>query len=285
MASSHKKRTGVRIALVVLLCCVLVCVVGAAVLLGLAGRRVKALQAGASFTFDYQITATGTEQPALYKLLEQFGGTTGSVEGQYAPDGIQLSLSSETAAIPASPLSRVYIGADETLFDVGQLYRNIRKAVVDEYPLSSLLLPDWTLGSYISQSQIAAVLGVDADTVALQDMTGFALDLKKLQRVQPENALDGYLYFQLENTDTAADAPQLTIGVAKKGLLLSDSHPAHILLDIPAHGVHIELTGTVTAAKTVLTAPSSRMSEDDVAALVKLRETIESVLQFVQQAA
>ena len=29
------------------------------------------------------------------------------------------------------------------------------------YPLASLLLPDWSLGSYISQAQLASLLGVD----------------------------------------------------------------------------------------------------------------------------
>ena len=40
----------------------------------------------------------------------------------------------------------------------------------------------------------------DRDTTAtsLQDMTEFELPQKKLQRVQPEGAKDGYLYFQLD---------------------------------------------------------------------------------------
>ena len=79
MASSHNKRTGVRIALVVLLCCLLVCIVGVAMIIGLAGRRVKALQAGASFRFDYQLTSTMEDPPSLYRLLDRFGGTTGRV--------------------------------------------------------------------------------------------------------------------------------------------------------------------------------------------------------------
>lgn len=285
MASSHKKRTGVRIAAVVLLCLVLVCVVTAAVFTGMIGRRVKAFQSGAAFSFTYQITSTAAEPPALYKLLDQFGGTTGSVDGQYSPDGIQVNLSSDTAAIPASPLTRVYIGTDETLFDIGQLYRNIRTAVVNEYPLASLLLPGWDLGSYISQSQLAALLGVDADSVALQDMTSFRLDLKNLHRVQPDNALDGYLYFRLQNDAAAQNAPVLTIGVAKKDILSAPSPAVHLLLDIPEHGVHIELNGTVTATQTALSVPSSRMNDADIETLVKLRETIESVVQFVQQAA
>ena len=87
MASSHKKRTGLRAALIVLLCLVLVCVVAAAVLYSFVSRRVKAFQSGASFALDYTITSTEAEPPALYALLDKFGGTTGSLTGQYTPGG------------------------------------------------------------------------------------------------------------------------------------------------------------------------------------------------------
>mgnify|MGYP000824879651 CR=1 FL=1 len=70
MASSHKKRTGLRAALIVLLCLVLVCVVAAAVLYSFVSRRVKAFQSGASFALDYTITSTEAEPPALYALLD-----------------------------------------------------------------------------------------------------------------------------------------------------------------------------------------------------------------------
>ena len=92
----------------------------------------------------------------------------------------------------------MYISSSETLYDVGQLYKNIRSSITGSYPLASLLLPDWSLGSYISQAQLASLLGVDTTATSLQDMTEFELPQKKLQRVQPENAKDGYLYFQLE---------------------------------------------------------------------------------------
>ena len=77
MAASKKKRTGARAAVVVVLCLVLVCVVAAAVALGLVSRRVKSFAGGASFSLDYQITSTAAEEPALYKVLAQFGGTSG----------------------------------------------------------------------------------------------------------------------------------------------------------------------------------------------------------------
>ena len=62
-------------------------------------------------------------------------------------------------------------------------------------------------------------------------------------------------------------------------------YEVHILLDVPAHHIHAELTGTVTAAQTVVTAPTSRMQDSDVESLVQLRKTIESIVQFVQTAA
>ena len=79
--------------------------------------------------------------------------------------------------------------------------------------------------------------------------------------------------------------PQLVLGVEKQGLLQTNSPNVHILLDVPAHHIHAELTGTVTATQTVVTAPTSRMQDEDVTPLVELRRAIESVVQFVQTAA
>ena len=104
----------------------------------------KALQAGAAFTFDYEITSTA-DSPALYTILQKTGSTKGTVNGLYAPDALQLSISAPDAVIPAGPLTRVYISSSETLYDVGQLYKNIRSSITDSYPLASLLLPDGSL--------------------------------------------------------------------------------------------------------------------------------------------
>ena len=139
-------------------------------------------------------------------------------------------------------------------------------------------------GSYISQAQLASLLGVDTTATSLQDMTEFELPQKKLQRVQPENAKDGYLYFQLDTGDASANAPVLVIGL-EKSRFFADAIPVHILLTIPEHGVSIQLTGTVSAQTVVLTAPTSRMKDEDIQTLVQIRDTIQSVLQFVQTAA
>ena len=267
MASSKRKKHGAGyVVLIAVLILVLLAVVAAVTGYSLVARRVKALQAGAAFTFDYEITSTA-DSPALYTILQKTGSTKGTVSGLYAPDALQLSISAPDAVIPAGPLTRVYISSSETLYDVGQLYKNIRSSITGSYPLASLLLPDWSLGSYISQ-----------------DMTEFELPQKKLQRVQPENAKDGYLYFQLDTGDASANAPVLVIGL-EKSRFFADAIPVHILLTIPEHGVSIQLTGTVSAQTVVLTAPTSRMKDEDIQTLVQIRDTIQSVLQFVQTAA
>lgn len=131
MASSHKKHTGLRAALIILLCLVLVCAVAAAVLYSFVSRKIKAFQSGASFALDYTITSTEAEPPALYALLDKFGGTTGSLTGQYTPRAVQLALyPTGTSTVNDAPLTRMYISEEETLYDAGQLYNKLRSTVV-----------------------------------------------------------------------------------------------------------------------------------------------------------
>lgn len=283
MASSRKKKHSAGfVALIVVLCLVLLAAVAAVTGYSLIARRVKVLQAGASFTFDYDITPTA-DSPALYTILQQVGATSGTVTGQYAPDALQLNISASNAVIPADPLTRVYVSGDETLYDVGQLYRNIRTSITNAYPLAGVLIPDWSLGSYISQAQLASLLGVGTEATSLQDVTEFQLDAKKPQRVQPEDAKDGYLYFQLDTGSTDASAPVLIFGV-EKSQFFADDIPVEIRLTIPEHSVSIQLNGTLRAETAVLSAPTSRMKDEDIQTLVQIRETIQSVLQFVQNA-
>lgn len=268
-----------RAALVVVLCLLALCLAAGGTVYGLLSRKVKAIQAGADFDFRYTVTSTASRTPALYGVLEQVGATQGTVSGQYAPGKIQFALTSQKSG---SAFTRVYIDANETLYDAGQLYTYLRGEIVAAAPLAGLVLPNWSMGSYISQTQLASLLGVDDTATSLQSMNDFQLDLKKIKKVQPENAKAGYLYFRLETDDTAADSPVLTLGVEKSGLLRAVSPAVHILLDIPAHGIHTELTGTVTPAAPTLTTPTSRMQDSDIASLVQLRQTVESVVQFVQ---
>ena len=197
---------------------------------------------------------------------------------------MQLALyPTGTSTVNDAPLTRMYISEEETLYDAGQLYNKLRSTVVAEYPLASLLLPRWSLGSYISQSQLASLLGVGTEATSLQDVTEFQLDAKGLQRVQPESARDGYLYFQLNTGSAGADAPVLVVGF-QKDKFFDDAIPVELQLTIPAHDVTIRLSGTVSARTVSLTAPTSRMKDDDIQTLVQIRETIQSVLQFVQNA-
>lgn len=281
MTASKQKKRG-RAALILLLCLLVLCLAAGGTAYALLRQKVRAIQAGAEFDFSYTVTSPAAETPALYGVLQQAGAAQGTVSGQYAPGKFQFTL---TSGKTGNAFTRVYIDAKETLYDAGQLYTYLRNEVVSAAPLAGLVLPGWSMGSYISQTQLASLLGVDDTATSLQSMNDFQLDLKKIKKVQPENAKEGYLYFRLETDDTAADSPVLTLGVEKSGLLRAASPAVHILLDIPAHGIHTELTGTVTPAAPTLTTPTSRMQDSDIASLVQLRQTVESVVQFVQGAA
>lgn len=280
MTSPKKKRVNpLLIALVVVLLAV---AAAAGVVFARLNSKVSALQQGANFTLRYEITPNSPQTPPLLSILERVNAAQGSVSGQYAPGKLQLSFYAlnEDDSAQTSPFTRVYIDAEETLFDVGQLYGVLRQSLADKLPIAGMLLPDWSLGDYISQTQAAAVLGVETNTVELQDLSGFALSLKGLKKVSPSGAREGYTYFQLP---AAADGTSLVLGFESSSLF-ADTTPVHLLLTIPEHNVHIQLTGTVTAARTVLSPPASRMNDSDIATIAQIRQSLESIWQMVQTA-
>lgn len=250
MASPKKRVDPLFVALAV----VLVAVVAAVgVVFFQLHSKISALQTGASFTFRYEIAPNSPDKPPLLNILERVNASSGSVSGQYAPGKLQLSFYqlNEDDSVKTSPFTRVYIDSEETLFDIGQLYTVLRQAVTDKLSLASVLLPEWSLGDYISQTQAAAVLGVETNKVELQELSGFTLSLKGLKKVSPSAARDGYRYYQFP---AAADGTTLVLGFSTDALF-SKTTPIHVLLTIPDHNVHIQLTGTVASAKTVLSPP------------------------------
>lgn len=267
-----------RAALVVVLCLLALCLAAAGTVYGLLSRKVKAIQAGADFDFRYTVTSTASRTPALYGVLEQVGATQGTVSGQYAPGRFQFTLTSQKNS---SAFTRVYIDANETLYDAGQLYTYLRGEIVAAAPLAGLVLPNWSMGSYISQTQLASLLGVELSAVEMQDMTNLTLGIGALQKVTPAGALDGYTYYQLPAGETGLTC---IVGLPLKELF-SGTTPLHILLTIPEHEVRISLSGTVTAAETAVVAPTSRMSDADVDNFVQLRQALEKFAEVLQKAA
>lgn len=268
MTASKQKKRG-RAALILLLCLLILCLAAGGTAYALLRQKVRAIQAGAEFDFSYTVTSPAAETPALYGVLQQAGAAQGTVSGQYAPGKFQFAL---TSGKTGNAFTRVYIDAKETLYDAGQLYTYLRNEVVSAAPLAGLVLPGWSMGSYISQTQLASLLGVELSAVELQDMTSLSLTLGALQKVSPAGALDGYTYYQLPAGESGLSC---IVGLPLKTLFAKET-PLHILLTIPEHEVTIALNGTVTAAETAVVAPSSRMTDAEVQRFVELRKALES---------
>ena len=207
MASPKKRINPLFVALAVVLVAVVVAV---GVVFFQLHSKISALQTGASFTFRYEIAPNSPDKPPLLNILERVNASSGSISGQYAPGKLQLSFYqlNEDDSVKTSPFTRVYIDSEETLFDIGQLYTVLRQAVTDKLSIASVLLPEWSLGDYISQTQASAVLGVETNKVELQELSGFTLSLKGLKKVSPSAARDGYRYYQFP---AAADGTTLVL--------------------------------------------------------------------------
>lgn len=269
-----KKRRRRRTALWVLLGLLGICL---AVILVFGFRlraRLLSLQRGASFQFGYDITSTKTEPSALYQITQQLGATRGQIHGMYAPGQLGIALYLQDDA-QGAPLTRLYIDQNETLFDVGQVYRTARGALVAKAPLADMLLPQWGLGDYISQTQLATLLGVPIAEVAMQEFSQFALLPAALKPADPAQAKKGYTYFQLQLDHP--DAPTLILGLPLKELF-AESTSLHVLILHPAHSVALELDGRLSAATPVLTAPTSRMKDEDIAVFAQIRQTVQDVI-------
>lgn len=274
MTASRSQKRG-RAALIIVLCVLALFLAAGGTLFALLNHKVKSLQAGASFSFSYQVQSTSAETPALYGVLEKVGATRGTVSGQYAPGKFQVALASQRG----NDFTHIYIDSNETLYDAGQLYTYLRGQIVDAAPLASLVLPSWSMGNYISQTQLASVLGTELSAVEMQDMTGFSLALGALQKVTPDGALDGYTYYEVPSSSDIT----LIFGLPMKELFAKTT-PLHVLLTIPEHSVTISLSGTVTAAETAVVAPTSRMSDEEVDSFVQLRKSLESFAAVLQSA-
>lgn len=283
---SSKKRS--RAMVTVVACILAVCLVAALVLFSLVNSKVRALQKGAAFEFSYNITAQDSSStPALYNILKQVGATSGDVAGLYSPGQLQLYL------YPSGGLTRaetggtdfftdLYIDANDTYFDAGRLYRTLRDSIADSAPLVGAFLPEWSLPNYITQAQLAKILGVPNTQVAMQEMSGYTMTLSRQCVVHPDYAKKDYTYYQFPSE--GEDAAVLVVGLPLKSLLFDDTIPVDVHVEIPAHGVNAALSGTLKAGVNSLSAPVSVISDSDIDSIVQLRERLEQFADLINTA-
>ncbi len=123
------------------------------------------------------------------------------------------------------------------------------------------------------------MLGVETNKVELRALSGFTLSLKGLKSLS--FCRTGRLPLLSVPRRSRRHDPRAWLST---DALFSKTTPIHVLLTLPDHNVHIQLTGTVTSAKTVLSPPASRMSGEDIATLAQIRQSIESVWKMIQSA-
>lgn len=284
MKASKKRRA----VLTVVACLLAVCLVAGVVLFHLVNSKVKALQQGATFELTYNVTAQDSaSSPALYSILKQVGATTGDIAGLYSPGQLVLYLYTsgglnrpETGGTDF--FTDIYIDADKTLFNARRLYTALRDSVANSVPLVGSFLPEWSLASYISQAQLAKILGVPNTQVEMQEMSGYTFTLSRQNIVHPDYAKKGYTYYQFPAE--GEDAPVLVVGLPLKSVLFDDTIPLDIHLEVPAHGINAALSGTVTPSVPSIAVPTDIISDSDIDSIVQLRENVEKIAGLVGSA-
>lgn len=281
--SSRHRRTALAAVLVLL-------AAAALALLGLyAFLRAKAtaLQDGAAFLFDYTVTSTASEPSLAYSTLESLDALTGSISGQSSGSDLYLAWYSvgsdafQTAQAPGpdQAFTDLYVKDGQVYLNVRQIYRTLLSGLAVQYPAIAPLIPDWGLGDYITQTQLARLLGSQPAVSEMENYSAAAFSPRQLQRVQPEQALEGYFYFS-PRQDTG-DA-EIVIGFPLRSLW-TEFFRCHVLVDLPSQGLHFELTGRALPGDYSIQAPSSVMRDEDIDALAAIFDAVRSILAFVRQ--
>lgn len=247
----------------------------ALVLLGLYAflrYRMNQLAQGAVFRLEYTVQSTVDTPTSAYKTFETMKGLTGTVEGESQADRLALRF---YARGQTEAFLDVYAGGGETLVNIGRLYRYYVAGLAENYPLLAALIPDWGLGDYISQQQLALFLDQEPAQQA-----GFAS--LALTPASYDAGRSGYLYFAPEGEDEAA--PGLLIGVSAASLF-SEEIELHVLMEDKPDALHFELSGTVTAQEVSIPEPTSRMADEDVDALRAVWQALRDLLAFFRDQA
>ena len=264
-------RLAVRVGIILL-------VIAAAALLAfylVVRSRASALSAGAAFSFDYQVTSTAQEPSLAYSTLEALDGLSGTLSGQSSGSDLHLTW---YAAGQETPFTDLYVQDGKVLLNIRQMYRTFLSGLTAKYPLAGLI-PDWTLGDYITQDQLAALTGTQPAVSEMEHYAVSAFSPSDLQRVHPENGLEGYLYFTPKQTQGDA---VVTIGFPLQSLWTEFFH-CQILVDLPTQGLHFEMNGKVLPGEYEIQMPDSVMKDEDIAALSDIIQAVRSLAALVAQ--
>lgn len=238
--------------------------------------RAGALQKGSAFSFDYQVTSTAAEPSAAYNTLKALDGLTGTLSGQSSGSDLHLTW---YAAGQDQPFTDIYVQDGTVLLNIRQIYRTFLSGLSAKYPLIGSLIPDWTLGDYITQDQLAVLMGSQPAVSEMENYSVSAFSPSDLRQVHPQDGIEGYLYFTPRQS--LGDA-EVVIGFPIQSLW-TEFFRCQILVDLPAQGLHLELTGKALPGTYDIQLPDSVMQDDDINALSEIIQAVRSIAQLVGQ--
>ena len=242
--------------------------------LGLAEEDMEAFGASVSVmnTQAYAIAAVRPVQgktDAVRKALQGYVDRQQSSFELYLPDQYQVAQGARLETLEDGTV----------LLNIQQIYRTFLSGLSAKYPLIGSLIPDWTLGDYITQDQLAVLMGSQPAVSEMENYSVSAFSPSDLQQVHPQDGIEGYLYFTPRQS--LGDA-EVVIGFPIQSLW-TEFFRCQILVDLPAQGLHLELTGKALPGTYDIQLPDSVMQDDDINALSEIIQAVRSIAQLVGQ--
>lgn len=266
--------------------------------------RIDEFTAGATLNMTYKVMLTDSatsEMEEGFKLIKKFSLDEGSFIGKTDKKSLYMEL------IPADSeieLTDCYVLSDEKMINVSAVYDYLLSVVLADHPLISMIIPEWKLGSYITESQMNDIMGwknADESNDSMQEFQlqdnnfnmniadiGFYIEdlsatflltvLQKddFEKTEYNDGIIDYSYYRV-NKDNV-NGRDILIGINPK-TLFEDNTQFHIIITDEEMGLQLKLRGDITPEKNNIKTPVDIMSDEEIEVFKTIRATIDAIIE------
>lgn len=270
-------------------------------------KRIESLLAGATVDMTYKVALTDEADDSMQesmKLLKRFSLDEGAFVGMTDEDSLYMTLTPSGAEME---LTDCYVTMDEKMLNVKAIYDYTMSVLLKDHPLVSMLVPEWGLGSYITEKQIEQIMGESnieeentssvnlLDTslsdatfselglydlgISIEDMSAAfllsAFSREDVEKIEYKDGIIDYQYYHIN--------PELTHGMdviagLQPDTLFEESTLFHIIITDQSRGLQLKLRGSLTPEKNHIEKPKDIMSEEEIETFRMIKACIEKVI-------
>lgn len=261
--------------------------------------RIDEFTAGATLNMTYKVMLTDSatrEMKEGFKLIKRFSLDEGSLIGRTDKKSLYMELIPSGSELK---LTDCYVLSDEKMINVSAVYDYLLSVVLADHPFISMIIPEWKLGSYITESQMNDIIGIETEAASqksdgiqpqdngfslaagmyIQDLSAAFLISKfqknDFEKTEYNDGLIDYSYYKVNKAIT--NEKDILIGINLK-TLFEDSTQFHVIITDEAKGVQLKLRGDVTPKENTVKIPTDIMSDEEIEVFKTIKTTIDAII-------